>query len=119
MKRAWDGPHGISCFCTILLLWSHVPVYTIAHVGGSLDSCAAIADTLNANAAVPISNALACAHSFPYNASIAHAIVDTVRKVYHMYVYKDISKNSPTPELPLKVDIMKELDLARYSDQQH
>ena len=69
------------------------------------DPCAEIAGVYKTGDVVLISKFKDCLNSFPYNSTQAANILDTVSKTLSFYVYEEIAKQSPTPQLPSSVDL--------------
>lgn len=88
-------------------------------VAKCVDPCSYIAKSFANGGLVKTSEALSCMKSFSYNSTLAKAITETLYKTFDLHVYKDISKNSPTPEFPLKVDVLagiKEISNTTYGN---
>ena len=74
-----------------------------------VDSCEYVGSVFKTGGVVTMPAALSCLYSFPFNASLASAIADSVYNTYLFHTYSDISRDSPTKEFPMQVDVLGSL----------
>jgi hypothetical protein len=51
-----------------------------------------------------------CIQTVPFNPTIRDSIIDSVNKTFQLHVFRDISKQSPDPNVHVNVDIQKQLN---------